>query len=45
MSEMIAPMLPEMYTVLYPIQERDPSLLVETPEDIFKQTGLAQKLL
>ncbi len=45
LMEMMGPMLPEMYTVLYPIQERDQSLLVDTPEDIFKQTGLGQKLL
>ncbi len=43
LSEMMNPMLPEMYTVLYPSTERDPSFTV-TPEAILKATGLGEKL-
>lgn len=45
LSEMMAPMLPEMYTVLYPIQDRDPNLLTVTPEAISKETKLVEKLV
>jgi hypothetical protein len=44
LSEMMAPMLPEMYTVLYSIHERDPKLAGLLPEQILKFTGLDRKL-
>lgn len=44
LSEMMAPMLPEMYTVLYSEQQRDLELLSITPEQIFEATGLRSKL-
>ena len=45
LEEMMNPMLPEIYTVLYPSHERDPNLLSATPEKIYKATGLQEKLL
>lgn len=45
LSDMMAPMLPEMYTVLYSEQQRDPALLTVTPEEIFKAVGLEEKLV
>ena len=44
LDEMMAPMLPEMYTVLHPELQRDPALLSVTPEQIFEATGLRSKL-
>ncbi len=44
LSEMMNPMLPEIYSVLYPITERDQKLLSITPEQILKATGLQEKL-
>lgn len=44
LQEMMDPMLPEMYTVLYPESERDPELLKIKPEEIFRATGLQAKL-
>ncbi len=44
LQEMMNPMLPEMYTVLYPEQDRNPALLKATPEDIMKATGLKDRL-
>lgn len=43
LSEMMNPMLPEMYVVLYPIHERRPDLAALTPEHIMDLTGLKQK--
>lgn len=45
MQEMMNPMLPEMYTVLYADSERDRELLRITPEQILRETGLQEKLL
>ncbi len=45
MQEMMNPMLPEMYTVLFSADERDPELLKATPEQILRETGLQEKLL
>ncbi len=45
LDEMMNPMLPEMYTVLYASYERDPWLLTVSPERIIEETGLAEKLL
>lgn len=45
MSEMMNPLLPEMYTVLYSQQDRDPELLKISPEEILAGTGLQDKLL
>ncbi len=44
LSEMMDPMLPEMYTVLYPSTERDPAYTSVSPEQILKATGLGEKL-
>jgi hypothetical protein len=44
-GEIMNPMLPEMYTVLYPIEQREPTLAGILPETIFRETGLQQKLL
>ncbi|MDO8560325.1 MAG: hypothetical protein Q7S23_04830 [bacterium] len=44
LSEMMEPMLPEMYTVLYPVDQRDPKLLTVTPEQILRANGLQGKL-
>lgn len=43
LQEMMDPMLPEMYTVLYPEPDRDPALLVK-PEEIMVATGLLSRL-
>ncbi len=45
LQEMMNPMLPEMYTVLYSQQDRDPTLLTVTPEQILVETGLQEKLV
>lgn len=45
LMEMMNPMLPEMYTVLYPHTERDPRFMALTPEQILRETGLHEKLL
>ncbi len=45
LAEMMAPMLPEMYTVLYSEQDRDLALLSAKPEDIFRAVGLEEKLV
>ncbi len=45
MQEMMNPMLPEMYTVLYSADERKPELLKVTPEQVLRETGLQEKLL
>lgn len=44
LTEMMNPMLPEIYTVLYPVTDRDPRLLSITPEQILRATGLQEKL-
>ncbi len=44
MQEMMNPMLPEMYTVLYTQDERDKELLSVSPEQIMLDTGLQEKL-
>ncbi len=44
LMEMMNPMLPEMYTVLYPFPDRDPAFADLTPEGIMEATGLARKL-
>jgi hypothetical protein len=43
LSEVMSPMLPEMYTVLYPFPERDTELTVVSPEQIARATGLSEK--
>ncbi len=45
LQEMMNPMLPEMYTVLYAQTDRDPALLSVTPEQILEGTGLQEKLV
>jgi hypothetical protein len=45
LSEIMDPMLPEMYTVLYPFPDRDPRLSTITPEQILNDTGLGERLL
>jgi len=45
LMEMMHPMLPEMYTVLYSEAQRDPKLLSLSPERIFSVTGLKRKLV
>ncbi len=45
LSEMMNPMLPEIYSVLYAAPERDPRLLTVTPEQIARATGLTEKLV
>jgi hypothetical protein len=44
MEEIMNPMLPEMYTVLYPQDERQPALTSIHPEDILQATGLDERL-
>jgi hypothetical protein len=44
LMEMMSPMLPEMYTVLYSSYERDPAMLTASPEQIIEATGLGEKL-
>lgn len=45
LSEMMAPMLPEMYTVLYTAEERDMNLASIKPEAIFREVKLNEKLV
>lgn len=45
LSEAMNPMLPEMYTVLYSIDQRDPALASLSTEKILRETGLQQKLV
>ncbi len=44
LSDVMAPMLPEMYTVLYSLKDRQPELSDLTFEQISKATGLDRKL-
>ena len=44
LEEAMQPMLPEMYTVLYTNDERDPMLASIKPERIMEVTGLQEKL-
>lgn len=44
LDEAMQPMLPEMYTVLYTQDERDPMLATIKPERIMEATGLQEKL-
>ncbi|MBI2453829.1 hypothetical protein HYV58_01475, partial [Candidatus Peregrinibacteria bacterium] len=44
LTEMMNPMLPEIYTVLYSSFQRDPKLLKLTPEQILRETKLLEKL-
>lgn len=44
LAELMDAMLPEMYSVLYAIDQRDPELAALTPEDILQGTGLQAKL-
>jgi hypothetical protein len=44
LTDMMTPMLPEMYVVLCPAQERKPELAAITPERIMATTGLTEKL-
>lgn len=44
LREMMYPMFPEMYTVLYSIQDRNPELTGVTPEGIMESTGLTEKI-
>jgi len=43
LSDMMNPMLPEMYVVLYPIHERREDLAALTPEQVMELTGLKRK--
>lgn len=43
-EEAMNPLVPEMYTVLFPSDQRDPRLLTITPEQILRDTGLQTKL-
>ena len=45
LEEMMQPMLPEMYTVLYSAEERDNMLACLLPDQIGKSIGLQQKLV
>ncbi|HVW66772.1 MAG TPA: hypothetical protein VHA78_03495 [Candidatus Peribacteraceae bacterium] len=45
LQEIMNPMLPDIYKVLYPNDERDQTLATVHPEWIFKETGLSEKLL
>lgn len=45
LTEMMNPLLPEMYTVLYSSDERKPEYLKKTLEEIVIGTGLQEKLL
>jgi len=45
LTEIMNPMLPEMYTVLYPFDKRDPLLTPITPEEILKDTPLSRTLV
>lgn len=45
LNEMMNIMLPEMYTVLYPFDTRDPELLEITPSQILEVSGVKKKLL
>lgn len=45
LGEIMNPMLPEIYTVLYPIDERVPELATMPPETIFRETGLRDILV
>lgn len=45
LSEMMDPMLPEIYSVLYAAPERDPRLTAVTPEQILRSTGLHRRLM
>jgi hypothetical protein len=45
LSEMMDPMLPEIYGVLYAAPERDQRLISLTPEQILRATGLQRKLV
>lgn len=44
LNEMMNPMFPEIYTVLYSFPDRDPALTKLTPEAILRETGLQEKL-
>lgn len=44
LMEMMNPMLPEIYSVLYSSYERDPNLLTHSPAEIFQMTGLQKKI-
>ena len=45
LNETKLPMLPEIYSVLFPITEKDPLLGAITSEEITTHTKLGQKLL
>jgi len=45
LNDIMNPMLPEIYTVLYPFDKRDPKLANLTPEDILEATGLGEKII
>ncbi|MFA6525668.1 MAG: hypothetical protein WCT33_05385 [Patescibacteria group bacterium] len=45
LEEILNPMLPEMYSVVYNVKERLPELSNLTPEQIIKATGLQNKLV
>lgn len=45
LMEMMSSMLPEMYTVLYSDQDRDPALMGLRPEQIFEFLGLEKRLM
>lgn len=44
LSEMMSPMFPEIYTVLYTIAQRDPHLSSVTMQDAMQLSGLQEKL-
>ena len=45
LDEIMNPMLPEIYTVLYPFDKRDAKLANLNPEDILEATGLGNKII
>lgn len=44
LSDMMAPMLPEMYTVLYSQSDRDPALTAVTPEAVIAAVNIHDKI-
>jgi hypothetical protein len=44
LNEIMEPMLPEMYTVLYPFEQRDAKFAELTPEKILENTKIGEKI-
>lgn len=43
-KEIMAPMVPEIYKVLFTAEERNPDFLAQSPEQIMESTGLQEKI-